>query len=244
MNTRTICCDPKCEKPSPWFDGLSPNPKCKDRQSFRTSDDGEGVVFLEMCGWKVFAHDMQTTDSLYLAAYKEALLQHVRKRVGSTVCCDSFKASAKPGSSCDPRFDLDCDGTSNATDRFGEHRDAIYPDISTFAIAPGVSFRDTDPLPPWFQPGDKGFMPDAKLCDCKWELTKGTRTCSPDGKRPHVYQATWRCPTTGNVRPARKEVPATEPCGPEAETTALFGPPSACEPMFQFAAATFHWPGW
>lgn len=214
---RTICCDPKCEKPTPWFDGLSPDPKCKDRQPFQTSDDGKGVVFLKMCGWNVFAHELKDKD--VIQAYKAGLLYHVRRTVGSTVCCDSFNAAARPGSSCDPRFDLDCDGTSNATDTTSRGEGyATFPDISTFAIGAGVPARDTDPLPPWFQPGDKGFMPAANLCDCKWELMKGTRTCSPDGKRPHVYQIRWRCPSTGNEKSTRKEAPATEPCGPEAET--------------------------
>ena len=237
---RTICCDPKCEKPTPWFDGLAPNPKCKDRQPIQATDDGNGVVYLRMCGWPVFAHKLKDPDRLLLQPYKAALLDHVRGRVGSTVCCDSFKTSARPGSSCDPRFDLDCDGVLNTSDRDEQE---LFPDISTFGIAAGVSFRDTDPLPTWFQPGDKGFMPAANLCDCKWELTKGTRTCSTDGKRPHVYQASWRCPSTGNERFTRKEAPASEPCGPESVTTSFFRPRSTCpEPMLQFTS-TFRWPG-
>jgi hypothetical protein len=215
---RSICCDeesPKCEQPTPWFDGLSPNPKCKNRQPPQTSYDGKGTVFLRMCGWNVFAHRPKDLDPLLLDAYQAALRDHVRSLVGPTVCCDSFTASAGPGSSCDPRFDLDCDGTLNATDRSEDER---FPDISTFAIAAGVPIKDTDPPPPWFQPGNQGFMPPANLCDCKWELMKGTRTCSTDGKRPHVYQARWRCPSTGNERFTRKEAPPSEPCGPEEAT--------------------------
>lgn len=222
MSLRTICCDPKCEKPTPWFDGLSPHPKCKDRQQFKASHDKDGFVFLEACGWKVFANNLQTTDPLWLASYEQGLLQYVRARVGSTVCCDSFKAASRTGSSCDPRFDLDCDGTLNTTDHVGEHRDGTFPDITVFGIASGVPITDTDPLPPWFQPGDKDFMPAANLCDCKWELTRGKRTCSPDGRRPHEYQATWRCPSTGNVKFTRKVAPATESCGPEPEPTGSF----------------------
>ena len=220
-----LCCDApsevkkpepkkKCEQPTPWFDGLSPDPKCKDRQPPQTSDDGNGIVFLQICGRNVFAHQLEDKNPLFIQAYKSALLDYVRGRIGSTVCCDSFTASRRPGAPCDPWFDVDCDGTSNATDRTEDER---FPDISTFGIAAGVPIADTDPFPTWFQPGDTGFMPPANLCDCKWELTKGKRTCSPDGRRNHVYQATWRCPSTGNVKFTRKEVPATEPCGPEGE---------------------------
>ena len=217
LANREICCDLKCERDTPWFDGRAPK-KCKDRQAFQTSHDAEGWVFLKVCGQSVFAYKPKDKD--VIVPYKQALLDHVRGMVGPTVCCDSFNARG-PGSSCNPSLDLDCDGTSNATDRTGDG--GAFPDISTFGVAPGVPITDTDPLPPWFQPSDKDFMPDPYLCEqCKWELVKGRRTCSPDGKKNHVYQATWRCPYTGNTKSTRKEAPATEPCGPAPEAIGSF----------------------
>jgi hypothetical protein len=239
VTTRTICCDPKCAKPTPWFDGLSPDPKCKDRQPPKTSVDKDGWIFLQLCGQNVFAYKSPDPDPLLLTAYRYALLDHFKGTVGPTVCCDSFRAAARPGSSCDPRFDLDCDGTLNTTDLTEDDR---FPSLDTFAIADGVSVTNTDPYPAWFRPGDKGFMPAAGLCDCKWEIMKAKRTCSPDGKRPHVYEVRWRCPTTGNERFSREEAAATEACGPEAETTEYFRPRSSCpEPRLQFTS-TFRWP--
>ena len=221
-----ICCDPpseekkpepkkNCGQPTPWFDGLSPDPKCKDRQQFKTND-AEGFVYLEVCGRNVFAYKPIDQDPLLIRAYKAALLTHVTGRVGSTVCCDSFTASRRPGSPCDPWFDLDCDGTSNATDRTG---DEMYPDISTFGIASGVRAGDIVPHPPWFNPGDPGFMPPANLCECKWELKSARRECNLYGGQRHAFQLSWQCPSTGNEKFTRKEVPATEPCGPAEGAT-------------------------
>lgn len=223
-----VCCDPpeeaekpepkkKCEDPTPWFDGLSPDRKCKDRQEFKTSDDGNGVVFLEVCGWRVFRHKLLDKDPLLVQAYTTVLLDHVRGRVGSTICCDSFKAArGGSGSSCNPQFDLDCDGISNPTDTTepGDLNQLRFPDINTYGIADGVRAGDIVPHPPWFKPGDPGFMPPANLCDCKWEVKSARRECNLYGGRRHAYQLTWRCPSTGNVKFTRKEVPATEPCGP------------------------------
>ena len=219
-----LCCDAppeekkpepkkKCEQPTPWFDGLSPDSKCKDRQGFQTSHDEEGWVYLEMCGQRVFAH--QVRDKQVMQPYKDALLDYVRGAVGSTVCCDSFKAS-RPNSPCYARLDLDCDGTSNATDTRETYDGSgvLVPNISTFGIASGVRAGDIVPHPPWFKPGDPGFMPPANLCDCKWEVMSARRECNLYGGRRHAYQLSWKCPSTGNIKSTRKEVPATEPCGP------------------------------
>ncbi len=207
LGSIAICCDPKCEQPTPWFDGRGGRPldeKCKDRQHFKILFDGKGFVFLYMCGFPVFVHDMKTTDRGLLSSYRVLLGSHVNQQVGSTVCCDSFKASARPGSSCDPRFDLDCDGTSNGTDRT---EDGAFPDITTFGVGPEIPVKDTDPLPSCFYP------PDPNRCDCKWELMQGTRTRSRGYQPQDHYEGSWRCPSTGQKYVTSHTVRAREPCG-------------------------------
>jgi hypothetical protein len=194
-----ICCDPKCEKPAtPWFDRGEPGysgPECKNRQPIRTTIDTKGFVFLYMCGLPVFVHDAKKEkwprygQGTNIEAYERALRRYVIEKVGPYVCCDSFNASVRPGSSCDPRFDLDCDGTSNGTDRTEDGR---FPDITTFAVGPGIPIKDTDPHLSCFIP------PSPNECDCKWELMQGTRQRSRGlnvGK--YNYEGRWRCPSTG-----------------------------------------------
>lgn len=204
----------ECEKPTPWFDGASPSPRCKERQTPQIRNDKQGIVFLSICGRDVFRYNtllLGPMDELTIEAYKSALKEHVQNQIGTSVCCDRLREAARAGSSCDPRLDLDCDGTPNSSD-YSDPDDQRFPNFNTFTVAPGTRSGDINPVPPWFQPGAKGFMPDPDLCECKWEVMKATRTCSPDGRRPHVYQMRWRCPTTGNEKFTRKEEPATSPC--------------------------------
>jgi hypothetical protein len=194
-----ICCDPKCEKPAaPWFDRGRPGysgPDCKNRQPIQTTIDTKGFVFLYMCGVAVFVHDAKKERAPRwenkIEAYARDLHTHVIKKVGPYVCCDSFNASARPGSSCDPRFDLDCDGTSNGRDLTEDGR---FPEITTFAVGPGIPIKDTVPRLSCFIP------PSPNECDCKWELMQGTRQRSRGlnvGK--YTYEGRWRCPSTGKV---------------------------------------------
>ncbi len=207
-----------CEKSAPWFDGASPSPRCKERQSPQIRNDKQGIVFMSICGRDVFRYNtllMGPMDPLLIEAYKAALREHVQNQIGTTVCCDRLREAARAGSSCDPRLDLDCDGEPNSSD-FSDSDDPRFPDFSTFTVAPGTPVGNINPHPPWFRPTDKGFMPDPDLCECKWQVMSAIRTCSPDGRRPHVYQMRWQCPTTRNEKFTRKEAPATSPCGPDA----------------------------
>ncbi|HVF29783.1 MAG TPA: hypothetical protein VNA22_02385 [Pyrinomonadaceae bacterium] len=201
----------KCEKPTPWFDNsTTPGSGCRDFQAPTVRVEA-GTAYLQMCGSSVFAHQLPSNDTRIIETYKTLLLERVTSAFGSKICCDKFREATAPNSPCDPRFDLDCDGVPNPSDLSA---DGLYPDITLSTVATGVPSSNVDPLPPWVMKDYSKFVPPVKLCDCKWELLKGTRTCSPDGVRPHVYQARWRCPSTGNERFTRKEAPAYESCGP------------------------------
>lgn len=199
----------KCENPLPWFDNSSTGGKgCKDVQALEIKVE-ERVVYLQMCGRAVFAHDEKSTDDVLIEAYVIALKEYMQSRVGDKVCCDRFREASRSDSSCDPRYDLDCDGRLNPSDR----TDDGFPAIDTVTVAAGVRSGDFVPFPPWVMEDYKNFVPPANKCDCKWELLKSTRTCSPDGRSPHVYQARWRCPSSGNERFTRKQAPASANCG-------------------------------
>jgi hypothetical protein len=205
----------KCEKPTPWLDQSQDerNSKCKDHQSWKIEFDRKGFVFLTMCGSSVFVHYPKARDVLSLRSYRYDLGEYVTNRIGNTVCCDSFNASARTGSSCDPRSDLDCDGISNGTD---VTEDGRFPDITTFGVGPGIPIKDTDPPPSCFYP------PNPNECDCKWELMKGTRTPSSQDRRQHVLEGSWRCPSTGKEFTTQRSVYAADRCGPKAETMKSF----------------------
>jgi hypothetical protein len=204
----------KCDTPTPWFDPSSSS-KCKDRQAPKVVSES-GTTYLELCGIRVFAQvSNYPDDPLWTKAYEAVLEKHVTEHIGDGVCCDAFRSSVGPGAACDVRFDVDCDGVSNASDVILlDDARVRLPDFSIFSTSPDFKVGESSPLPPWFTTGDKNFMPPPDKCDCKWEMVKGVRTCSADGRKPHVYQITWKCPSTGNVRFARKEAPATEKCGP------------------------------
>jgi len=198
-------CKPKCEPVTPWFD-TSPQSGCKDVRQPEVEVE-EGTAFLTMCGSRVFAYTPTDKDPVLMEAYVRALKDHVDVRIGSGICCDKFLPAAKPGStSCNPRFDLDCDGQMNPSDRTD---DGLFPDISEFGVAQGaIGEGRVDAAPPWFGPGDAGFTPPINLCDCKWELVTSTRTCAKGKVGFHIWQASWRCPSTGNIKNIRKEVSA------------------------------------
>lgn len=200
-----------CEKPTPWF-GTPPS-GCKDVQS-PVAAINAGAVTLSICGSPVFR--WADKDPLALEAYREVVMGWVKERIGSKVCCDTFREAARTGIPCYPGADVDCDGKSNQDDGFVhlvEEKPAYtLPAINRpFSIPEGFG-ESVAPFPPGLDPDDAEFFPPQEKCDCKWELVKGTLKCSPDGKQPHSYQARWRCPSTGNERFTRKEAPPTAPC--------------------------------
>jgi hypothetical protein len=208
----------KCEKPTPWF-GNSSN--CQNVQTWIAEMDGRAVT-LSICGAPVFRYVVEPPGDV--TTYSREMLARVQKSTGTKVCCDKFQEAARTGTPCDPRADVDCDGRPNERDlvpeMIGNRTDPLAP--PTFGRPyPSIGRRFSepedapiDPFPPGLNSDDTEFFPPVDKCDCKWELVKGTLTCSADGRQPHVYQARWRCPSTGNEQFTRKETSATAPCSP------------------------------
>ena len=195
----------KCEKPTPWF-GSSPT--CTEVQSPVVAIN-TGAVTLTICGYPVFRHVPEDKDPTYVEAYKRAVEDWVKARVGSKICCDTLREAARTGTPCYPGFDIDCDGKPNQADVDSTSKEP-FPDINNLFSKPeGAPIA---PFPAGLDPDDPDFLPPQDKCDCKWELVKGTVNCSPDGKQRHFYQAHWRCPSTGNERFTRKYAAATAPC--------------------------------
>ena len=202
-----------CEKPTPWLDRSSDDrtSECKDRQRWKIEFD-KGFAFLTMCGSSVFVHNLGYRDGPSQRTYSYELASYVSDRIGNTVCCDSFKASARTGSSCDPRSDLDCDGISNGTDVTEDRR---FPDITTFRVGPGIPINDTPAS--CFEP------PDPNGCDCKWEFMQGERTRGTlSYASQYFYEVTWRCPSTGKTTKRERPLAAADQCGPSAKTMKSF----------------------
>jgi hypothetical protein len=153
-----------------------------------------------MCGYAVFSYRHSgLTDPLVADAYRAAMKSQLEGSASSKVCCDKFREAVRSGKPCDPRADVDCDGTPNRKDA---SQNGQLPDIDSFVNAENAPI---DVFPSGFDTSNPDFLPDRTArnsrgvgdCPCKWELIKGDLTCSPDGKQKHHYQATWRCPTTG-----------------------------------------------
>jgi len=203
-----------CEPPVPWQTASSNSrTECKDIQSPQVNIN-QGVVSLAFCGYAVWSYVGRASDgqvdNAFNQRYQSALTKWVKARIGSRICCDKFQEAIREGRTCDPRVDVDCDGKPNGSDSvWSSEVGALLPDINIFKRAEGAPF---DPFPPGLDPDDPNFMPSHDKCDCKWELMKGTLTCSPDGKQSHIYQAKWRCPVTGDELFTRKEAPASAPC--------------------------------
>jgi len=203
-----------CEPPTPWQNASSSSrTRCKDLQSPQVSVN-QGVVSLAFCGYDVWSYVGRTSDgqvdNAFNQEYQSTLTKWVKAQIGSRICCDKFQEAIQKGQTCDPRVDVDCDGKPNGSDSvWSSEAGAPLPDINLFKRSEGAP---VDRFPPGFDPDDPSFMPSDDKCGCKWELLKGTLTCSPDGKQPHVYQARWKCPATGNELFTRKEAPASAPC--------------------------------
>ena len=199
----------KCEKPTPWFDPSSSS-GCKDMQAPEIKV-ASGDATVRLCGVTIFSYVERNRSTMSDSAYAAALQNFLKSRIGSKVCCDKFWEAWKIGTGCLPPGDLDCDGIPNDRDSVALNPsmpDAL-PDINIFRTPEGAPI---DPFPEGLDPDDPNFFPPVEKCDCKWEMLKGTLTCSPDGKQKHVYQARWRCPSTGNEIFTRKEAAATAPC--------------------------------
>ena len=222
---RTVCCDTKCEQPNPWFGSTS---GCRDIQSPEITGDTDPkvkspVVFLYICGIDVF-HDVVTAEKFPagVAAYKVRLAEFVKQRVGSKVCCDKLREAVRTKKPCDPTNDIDCDGKRNTND-FYVTKFTTFPDINNpFYTSFGAPVDD---FPRGLNPDSPTFLPPREKCDCKWELISGTFSCSPDGRRPHEYQAQWLCASTGNKKSTGTKIPATEPCGRAGNTRSFFAVP-------------------
>ena len=224
-----ICCDPgsrddnrppdqvppakaKCEEPTGWVGDTS---GCRDRQATRISFIGT-TVRVSMCGYVVFSYtSAHLTDPLAKQAYEAALRQHLNFSVSSRVCCDKFQEAVRTRRPCNPRVDVDCDGTPNSRDTTFNNQ---MPDIDAFVSPPGASI---DTFPARFDATSPEFLPDRAAsesrgvgeCPCKWELVKGELNCSSDGRTRHHYKATWRCPSNGTEVITFRYAPATAYCG-------------------------------
>ena len=201
---REICCDPgapeekqpidkeqppekACAPPTPWFDS---SPGCNESKSSQLVISG-GTATLYMCGHAVFYHTVGH-DELFNDAYRAAIRDHLQSRGLDKVCCDKFNEAVRTGYPCDPRVDVDCDGQPNKSD------------VIAGGVLPGIDGRYTeasganpDAFPPGLTVG--AISPPTQCKDCKWELIRGVLKCNPDPTKRHTYEATWRCPTTGEV---------------------------------------------
>jgi hypothetical protein len=204
---------PDCDSPTPWFD---PPPGCKDMQAPVTAIKDK-VVTVSVCGYTIFQGSPDPPiDELVLVAYRDVIRESVQSTIGSKVCCDTLRESARTGVPCSPANDIDCDGIPNARDT---RRDGtvVYPDIDLFTRAAGATIDD---FPVGLDPDDPNFMPgstardskDVGDCPCKWQLTSGKLACSPDGTQDHVYTATWKCPANGKEVFTTKRANANQPC--------------------------------
>jgi hypothetical protein len=209
--------DDKCEKPAPWLD-TSSSSGCKDVQDTQiTIDQQTATATVSMCGYPILKHVSENfaanADKLFSAAYTTAFKQEIPKKV----CCDKFREAARTGVPCDPRADLDCDGKPNQTDVDTNS----FPVIDVFTRAANAPI---DPFPFNFNLFDPGFSPNSAArdskgvgdCACKWQLIKGDLKCNAvvdeNGKKQHVYTATWRCPSTKAEVFTTKYAPSTAPC--------------------------------
>lgn len=199
----------KCEPPrSPW---LGPSPDCKDVQTWQIEQRGS-TVSVSMCGQIVFTNPNVGTDPTFSYAYKAALRDQLRQTIGEKICCDKFRQAMRTGTPCDPRKDVDCDGKPNSEDDSGSYPNdpSAFPTIEIITTAEGAP---VDTFPTGLSLDE--IYPDVESCkDCQWQLMKGELKCNvntQEGKQ-HVYQAKWKCPSTGIEVDTFKYAPATAAC--------------------------------
>jgi hypothetical protein len=193
----------ECNPPAPWFD---PAGDCTNIQSWQITQT-RGTVSVSMCGQIVFSNPTVSTDPIFSAAYIAALKDNLRGTIGDKVCCDKFRDATRADTSCDPRKDVDCDGKPNSEDQSHD-----FPDINILKTAAGAT---VDQFPAGLNLSDIYPRPDVASCQgCSWQLLKGELKCNvstPEGQR-HVYQAKWKCPSTGVEVDTFKYAPATAAC--------------------------------
>ena len=218
-----------CNDPAtPWF---GDSPGCKDVQAPAVAINN-GAVTVSVCGYPVFrgvdpSPIAGVDPATFLNAYLPVMKDHVKSQVGSRVCCDKLREAARTGNPCYPAQDIDCDGKPNASDITTSDGGVTYPDINLFSKQVGAA---VDEFPFGLDPDDPNFLPaptarDSKgvgECPCKWELTKGTLTCSPDGVKDHVYTATWKCPVNGKEVFTTKYAKASAECKPPDRRATVF----------------------
>jgi hypothetical protein len=193
--------DIKCEKPTPWFDTSD----CPDVQkTLLKIDKRSASVNITMCGSVVGSFWLPRNSGPEVWERIRAENEPYWPR---QVCCTKFRQAVRSGMPCNPRKDLDCDGKPNDADnRPEEYR--IPADASIDRFPPNFNVLDPDFLPHSTGRASKGVGD----CPCKWELVTGKLICSPDGKQPHEYRATFRCPSTKAEVSTVKTAPATAPC--------------------------------
>jgi hypothetical protein len=180
-----------------------------------------------MCGLQIFRSSPRDFDNVMLQAYADVVKESLRDQIGNKICCSSMREATRTGKPCDPAADVDCDGKPNAADLDTTSIDgAALPDIDITSVPGGNS---VDPFPAGLDRTDPNFRPERTAhnskgvgdCPCKWELTKGSLACSKNPRNPHVYSATWRCPSTNAVVTTSQEIPGTSRCEKKATRGSL-----------------------
>ncbi|MEK6334002.1 MAG: hypothetical protein AABM67_03575 [Acidobacteriota bacterium] len=201
--------DTKCEPPPPesnnppWFNSDS---SCPDRQkatiSWSQRPPSMDVSFtVAICGQVI----------RYIYPGGGSLEKNPPPGVRSfEVCCDSWRKAAETKSPCDARLDFDCDGTPNSSDQMPDYafRDRRPDDFLTNSPLSSLPFWKS-----LYQPSQSGCK------DCKWELVRVDYTCKEEydavaSARQHRsvfdakydYQATWKCPATGQSQVQKETV--------------------------------------
>ena len=192
----------KCEPPRdrntipPWFNKDAP---CNNRQRATYSwgqnrrDPTKYSISISICGQVIPRYVSNVVVELTSTGVRYF-----------NVCCDSWQQAIDSGSPCDPLRDIDCDGTPNENDGAPFRSASLAPRSDDFVSNPPLT-----PALPFWRKVQEG-MPDQSGCkDCKWELVGVNYTCEHQvvrtGRRServdakYKYEATWKCPATGQT---------------------------------------------
>lgn len=224
-----VCCDPeaasgpipepdteaKCDPPAPWFDDSS---GCSQRQQPQVTIQ-QSTIIASMCGYEIFRRTSVNNTAAEVRQTAVFIRSKLQSTIGDTICCNKFNEVVRTGVPCNPSVDIDCDGRSNQEDVLIGNS---APDINMYTERTGAPI---DTMPFGLNPNDEEFRPERAAreatnvgdCPCKWELIKGELKCSPDRRQPHVYVATWKCPTTKAEVFTTKRAPATAACYPPGQ---------------------------
>ncbi|MEO8436709.1 MAG: hypothetical protein ABI596_17555 [Pyrinomonadaceae bacterium] len=195
----TKCVPPRPEtKGPPYFDPQTP---CRDRQRGSMSwsknrSTGVHSFTVSMCGqvirFKQPDYGSFPNRPLGVKSFD--------------VCCEAWRNSVNTNSPCDVSQDIDCDGATNDVDT-----DPVSYGYDSFWSGRSDDFASSSPLtnlPFWKQLYKK--MPTPSECkDCKWELLSVKYQCDSEARAYH-YQATWKCPGSGETRETNETADMTE----------------------------------